>query len=266
MAKPHGRNLVARQPATMTIVVWNFLLVGCGTSIFCLAQTAQGADVVRNVESQRREFAISVDGTKRGTCTMQIRRRNDGTVRMRSESELRINFLVYRYNYNSAGTEVWKNGRLIAMENVADYNGTQYRVKAVAAGRSLQLTVDGKVSQMTPEAWVSSYWQSPEQLAPGELADRTTGDSGSAIPQEQRGVRFVSVIDSDQGRKLRGNLVRVGEETLTVAGEQKACTHFRITGDTHVDLWYDASGRLVQQDSTESRHRVRFELTEIAAE
>ncbi len=266
MARPHGRDFVVRRPAAMAIVAWNLIFLGIGTSIFCLGRTAQGADELRNVESQRREFTISIDGTKRGACTMQIRRRSDGTIQMRSEAELRINFLVYRYNYNSAGTEVWKNGRLIAMENVADYNGTQYRVKAASAGKSLRLTVDGTVSQMTPDAWVSSYWQTPERLASGELADRTAADPNSLVAQEQRGARFVSIIDSDQGRKLRGNLVRVGEETLTVVGEQKVCTHYRITGDAHVELWYDATGRLVREDSLESRHRVRFDLSEIVAE
>jgi hypothetical protein len=270
MARPHGRNFVVRRSAAMAIVAWSLIFLGCGTSVFCVGPTAQGADELRNIESQRREFTISVDGTKRGTCTMQIRRRSDGTIRMRSQAELRINFIVYRYNYNSAGTEVWKNGRLIAMENVADYNGTQYRVKADAVGKNLRLTVDGTVSQMTPDAWVSSYWQSPEQLALGELADRTAADPNSPTLPEQRGTRYVSIIDSDQGRKLRGHLVRVGEESLTVAGEQRACTHYRITGDAqgepHIELWYDATGRLVRQDSTESRHRVRFELSEIAAE
>ena len=125
-----------------------------------------------DVESQRREFAISIDGTKRGTCTMQIRRYDDGTISMRSEAEIRINYLVYRYNYTSAGTEIWKNGRLLAMQNVADYNGTQYRVKAVSTGRSLRLTVGDTVSQVPPDAWLSSYWQAPERLALAELADR----------------------------------------------------------------------------------------------
>ena len=266
MARPHGRNFVARRPVAVAIVAWHLIFVGYCNSIFSLGQAAQGADEPRNVESQKREFSISVDGTQRGTCTMQIRRRNDGTVWLQSEAELHINVIVYKYNYTSTGSEVWKNGRLIVMENVADYNGTQYRVKAAAAGKALQVTVDGNVSHMTPDAWVSSYWQTPDRLALGELADRTAGDPASLSPQESRAVRYLSILDSDQGRKLRGKLICVGEETLAVAGEQRACTHYQITGDVHVDLWYDASGRLVRQESLESRHRVRFELTAITAD
>ena len=266
MARPHGRNFVARRPVALAIVAWQLLFIGYGDAIVGLGRAAAGADERRTVESQRREFAISVDGTKRGSLTMQIRRRSDGTILLRSEAELHINVIVYKYAYNSTGSELWKNGRLIAMENVSDYNGTQYRVKAASVGKGLQVTVDGAVSHMTPDTWLSSYWQTPERLASGELADRTTGELASVIPQESRGERYLSILDSDQGHKLRGKLVRVGDETLAVAGEQRACTHYRITGDVHVDLWYDASGRLVRQESVESRHRVRFELSEIAAE
>jgi len=266
MAKARGRNFVARRVDSISVVTWSLFLLGYATTIFGLLAPAHGGEELRNVESQRREFAISIDGTKRGTCTMQIHRRNDGTVCVRSEAEIRINYLIYRYNYSSAGTEIWRNGRLLAMENVADYNGTQYRVKVASTGKSLQLTVDGTASQIAPDVWVSSYWQTPERLAQGEIADRTAADSNSPSAQEQAAVRFVSIIDSDQGKKLRGNVARIGEENLTVAGDQKVCTHYRITGDATVDLWYDASGRLVRQDSTESRHKVRFELSEIAAE
>jgi hypothetical protein len=266
MARPHGRTFIARRPVAVAIVAWQLLFIGYADSIFPMTQAAAGDNGRRTVESQRREFSISVDGTKRGSLTMQIRRRSDGSILLRSEAELHINVIVYKYAYNSAGSELWKNGRLIAMENVADYNGTQYRVKAATMGKGLRVTVDGVVSQMAPETWLSSYWQTPERLASGELADRTVGEPAAVIPQEIRGERYLSILDSDQGRKLTGKLVRVGDETLAVAGEQRACTHFRITGDVHVDLWYDASGRLVREESLESRHKVRFELSEIAAE
>jgi hypothetical protein len=219
------------------------------------APAARAAEPVRNIEAQRRQFAISVDGTNRGTCTMQIRRRSDGTTWMKSEAEIRINYLVYRYNYSSSGTEVWKNGRLLGFKNESDYNGTQYHVKAAANGNSLQVTVDGTVSKVPAEAWLSSYWQSPDHLTVGQVADR-----------DANGVRLVSIIDSDQGRLVHGKLARLGDETLNVAGEQKVCSHYRLAGDMSIDVWYDTSGRMVRQESLERRHKVRFELTEIAAE
>jgi Family of unknown function (DUF6134) len=263
MSLSHGRIVVARRAFQITAVASKFLVVGFAIIAVGLAGRAQAADAPQTIEAQKREFSISIDGTKRGTNTMQIRRLKDGTVWMRGESQIKINYLVYRYNYTSSGTEVWKDGRLLAMKNVADFNGTQYNVKARSNGKSIQLSVNGTMAQFAPDVWLSSYWQSPDQLAVG--SDRSTSDPNSLAAQNA-GNRFVSILDSDMGQKFNGTLARIGQETLAIAGEQKECTHFRVTGDKTIDLWYDATGRLVRQDSTERRHQVRFELTEISAE
>jgi hypothetical protein len=237
------------------IAVVPSLLMGLAGSIPGPATTACAAEPLRNIETQRREFSISIDGTKRGRSTMRIRRRSDGSTLVRSESEIRINYLVYRYNYTSSGAELWKDGRVVALQNSADFNGTRYHVKAVSNRKSLQLTVDGTVSEMPPDVWPSSYWQTPDKLPLADSATQAPGDP-----------RFVLILDCDQGRKLRSTLTKVGDETLAVAGEQKVCTHYRVTGDANLDFWYDPTGRLVRQDSVERGHQVRFELNEIAAD
>jgi hypothetical protein len=264
MAIPYSRNLVARRGASSATVAWSFCFTLAAIA-FGQSQTARGAEAPQTIESQKREFAILIDGTKRGTCTMQIRRLNDGTVWMRNESQIRINYLVYRYNYTSSGTEVWKNGRLLAMKNSADFNGTKYNVKARSNGKSIQLSVNGTVAQVAPDMWLSSYWQAPDQLAVGAASDRSIADPNSLAAQEQ-GNRFVSILDADKGEKWRCNLTRVGQETMAIGGEQKDCTHFHIGDDKNIELWYDSQGRLVRQDSTEQRHQVRFELSDIGAE
>ena len=265
MAIPHGRIFVARRAAHSAFVAWNFCLLGLGAIAFAHAQTACGAEAPQTVESQKREFAILIDGTKRGTCTMQIRRLSDGTVWMRGESQIRINYLVYRYNYTSNGTEVWKNGRLLAMKNSADFNGTKYNVKARSNGKSIQLSVNGTVSQVAPDMWLSSYWQAPDQ-ARSRWCSRPVERRSNSLAAQEQGNRFVPILDADKGEKWRCNLTRVGQETVVIGGEQKDCTHFHISGDKDIELWYDSQGRLVRQDSAEQRHQVRFELSEITAE
>lgn len=203
---------------------------------------------MREAERQTREFKVSVDGVQRGAYTMQIRRWSDGTISMHGENELRINLLIYKYHYTSAGTEVWKNGRLISLDNTADYNGKQYVLKAAATRRGLQLNADGAVSLVDPYVWVSSYWQIPERLTHVEQP------------------RDVDVLDSDQGHTLQVKLQRMGDETVMVAGARINATHYRMTGDAQVDLWYDLSGRLVWQESTERGHKVTFECVRIANE
>ncbi|HXY36759.1 MAG TPA: DUF6134 family protein, partial [Planctomycetaceae bacterium] len=71
---------------------------------------------------------------------------------------------------------------------------------------------------------------------------------------------------SDKGRCQIGKIQYVGQETLDVAEGRTPCTHYHLTGDAHVDLWFDASQRLVLEESQESGHKVRFELLSVTAE
>lgn len=244
-------------------------LVACAVILF-LAGTRVNAGTSdrREILSQTREFAVSVDGTKRGTCRMHIRNRDDGTVWVQSDAELRINVIVYKYNYSSAGTEVWKNGQLIGLDNTSNFNGTRYHVKAAGnPANGLQLDVDGEVSPLEQDVWVTSYWRIPERFAEALTDGRNAKNLGARVDRDGRLVYRVSLLDSDQGKRRHGRLKRIGNETLAIMGTQRTCTHYRITGDVQVDLWYDASGCLVQQESQESSsHTARLELVRIIEE
>ena len=76
----------------------------------------------------------------------------------------------------------------------------------------------------------------------------------------------VPLLDSDKGRKLHGELQRVGEETIVVAGDRLSCTHYQVTGDVQVDIWYDAHRRLVRQVSIDEGHKTVLELSKITNE
>ena len=240
-------------------------LTGWTIAVVCLTAASADAGEPRDVERQTREFKISVDGTARGSSTVQFRRRDDGTDSIQGESEVRVTVLAHRYAYKGAGSEVWQGGRLIAKDNSADYNGKRYLVKAISAPNGLQVTVNGVASQVDAEAWVTSYWQLPERLLlPGPTERTADATAAESRRPEKAESRIVTLLDSDRGRILRGELQCVGEDAVMVAGRPISCTHYRITGDVQVDVWYDASRRLVRQESLEWRHKTVLELTRIA--
>jgi hypothetical protein len=74
------------------------------------------------------------------------------------------------------------------------------------------------------------------------------------------------LLDSDKGLKLRGEVQYVGKEMMTVAGNRQSCTHYRVSGEVQVELWYDKSQRLVRQEGVDSGHKTLLELTRLAAE
>ena len=136
----------------------------------------------RDVERQVREFNISVDGKPCGSSTVRISRRDDNSVRIQGRSDVSVSILAHPYTYSSAGSEVWKNGRLIEKETTSNYNGKRYVVLASPAPDGMQVSVNGSKSKADAGLWVTSYWQLPERLelpATGvRTVEATTGKSG----------------------------------------------------------------------------------------
>jgi hypothetical protein len=73
----------------------------------------------------------------------------------------------------------------------------------------------------------------------------------------------VAIIDADTGHELNARILMVGQEQRTVAGSNQIVQHLRLQGKTVVDLWYDASGRLVRQEWLEEGHKTVLELARL---
>jgi len=242
--------------------------IAWGAILGMLWSNVSKGDEVREIERQTREFQVSVDGTERGRCTMRICRHDDGTEKVAVDATIRVDFLVYRYTYLCAGTEVWKNDRLVELENTADYNGTQYAVTARRVDEGLRVSVNGKTLHVAHDAWTTSYWRMPERLKSAEavLPDAVVTASASEPASGAASSRKISLLDSNRGRALRGELQRVGDETLRIAGKRVRCVHYRVRGDVQADLWYDGDCRLVRQNSLDDGHKTQLLLTKVAAE
>jgi hypothetical protein len=238
------------------------LIVRIAAALFTLSATTARAAEPREIAHESREFKVSVDGKGRGQCTIEISSRDDGSDHMHIEAALRFNYVVYEYRYSSKGTEVWKDGRLAWLENTADYNGTKYVIQARTDRTGLRVTVNDKTSQVEPDVWATSYWRLPDRLA--QIGETGVVPTGGRRPVRKGAALTIALLDSDKGVRLRGEVRRVGAEMLTIAGRKESCTHFKITGDVQVDLWYDADQRLVRQETVESGHKTVMELTRIA--
>jgi hypothetical protein len=241
--------------------------MSCWLAVSAALPTIARAAEPRALERETREFKVSVDGKGRGKCTIEITHCDDGTDRMHIDASLNFNYVVYEYRYSSVGTEIWKNGRLLRLENTASYNGTKYVVKASSKNDKLFVTVNDKTSSCEPDAWVTSYWRLPDRLVQLAAAGETgVIPAGGRRRAREEGTVTVPLLDSDKGQMLKGEVKCIGEESITVAGRKTRCTHYRISGDVQVNVWYDGDQRLVRQETVESGHKTVMELTRIVAE
>jgi hypothetical protein len=228
-----------------------------GRGLACLGAALVASSTARaqesepqDVEHETRVFRIFVDGTERGQCSMQIHHRADGTDWVGGNAGLLFNYYVYKYRFNSSGAAVFNDGRLLQMDRSANFNGTRYHVTASTTREGLSLDTNGRSSLNSPELWSTTCYKLPKRWE----------------AESSRGPRSVMILDADKGVRLLGRLERVGDETLDVAGEQKPCVHYRVTGDVDVHVWYDARLRLVRRQSVESGHKVLMDLMQITPE
>ncbi len=221
----------------------------------------------RELETETREFKVSVDGKERGRCTMTIHKREDGSEKLLIDSGLTLDFVVYVYRYHSTGSEVWKEGRLVELENTADLNKTRFRLLAKSTETGLRLSVDGKKSDFPADVWATSYWRIPDRLAFRD-ADEKSGviPAGGSKPVAGGKAKPVSLLDSDKGQRLKGDVKYIGAEMITIAGERQSCAHYRVSGEVQVDLWYDKAQRLARQQGVDSGHKTLLELIRLTAE
>jgi hypothetical protein len=194
-------------------------------------------------ERETRNYVVNVDGRDAGAGQLVIDTQDDGTTVVTGATDVKVRVLFFKYTYWYRGREVWKDRRLQTFESSSDDNGKHYAVNAAADSAGLRITVNGRTRRISGDAWTTSYWRLPD------LALRNGG---------------LLLLDADTGRDLAARLQNLGEQTVSVSGEALRATHYRLAGAVTVDLWFDATERMVRQDWVEDGHRTIIQLSRVS--
>jgi hypothetical protein len=195
-------------------------------------------------DAESRIFNVAVDGKKAGSYTMTISAEKDGVVTMTGQTEIKVKYVggLYTYRYSYSGEETWKEGRLQRFASRCNDDGKGFEVSAVSDGKELLLKVNGRESKAAVESWLTSYWRLPDAaLRKGDLP----------------------LIDADTGRPMTAKLKLVANEKLTLAGQEINCAHYRLSGGTEAELWFDAGERLIREEWMEDGHKTLLELSRL---
>jgi hypothetical protein len=211
-------------------------------SLACIGAMLLGAGGVHAADTETREFVVKVDGKPAGHANMTIQRQDDGTTIVSCDTDVRVKVLIKTYVYTCRTRETWKNGRLQQLASQCSDDGKQFQVSAAAQADGIHVRVNGREHITKTEAWVSSYWTLPD----AKLRDQV-----------------LAVVDADNGRDLQGRLQFLGEAQLNVAGHVQNVQHYRFNGPNRIELYYDASQRLVRQDWIEDGHPTALELSRV---
>ena len=188
-----------------------------------------------------REFDVLVDNKRAGTHRLSITSQGDVTT-TRIESDVKIDFVVYVYTFRFRAKEVWRADDLTQIEVRCEDGGKKTSLTAQADGPRCQVVLNGRKHATDRSALTTCYWRLP-----------------TAVDQQ----RAVSIFDVETGLTKSGTVERVGRVTLKVEDRPVACCHFKVTGPSPAELWFDEQDRLVRQTSVEEGHLTELRLKRI---
>ncbi|HEX3999447.1 MAG TPA: DUF6134 family protein [Pirellulales bacterium] len=192
-----------------------------------------------------REYDVLVKQSPVGKVSIRTAEHPDGTVVATTDTTVNARFFLVTYHYEYHGTEVWQNERLVRLDSRADDDGKKLAVTAITDARASRTDLPGGPPRSGPSlVMTSNYWRLPDQRL-------TAGD--------------FAIIDSDTGTLFTVKIQRLGTDTIAVDGQNIACEHFRVSGDTSAELWFDGKRRLIRQQTVEQGHLTEVRLVRIRA-
>ncbi len=162
-------------------------------------------------------FQVYRDGARLGHHKILFRREaEDLHVEIDIQLEVKLLFLTV-FSYSHRNYEVWRDGRLVAIDTETDDDGTTYWMR----GRSTTdgLVVDGSGGRFLAPADVmpTSYWN-------------------------PKTVEMSRLLDTQHGRLIEVEIAPAGVESVAFAGQPVEARRYSMTGDLTLDLWYTQQG------------------------
>ena len=184
-------------------------------AILCLAAPQAKA------EADARIFDIIRQGQTIGQLTQSLSTRPDGLTEVHIRISVKVTVFAFTaYQFEQTETEVWEGERLKSLISESDDNGERYKVASELIQGKLRTTVNGQTSDY-PEMPPASLWRPIPTVA-------------------------TLVLDPTDGKPTAISATETGWETITVKGKPLRTRHVIWGGELKRELWYDASGALVQ--------------------
>ena len=160
-------------------------------------------------------FQVLRDGAPMGRHDITFERVGEELhVKVAIDLEVTFAFLTL-FRYSHRNHEIWKDGRLLAIETETDDDGEAHWVRGRAEGDAFAVESSSGFFQLPADVIPTSYWH-PDTVKQSQLLD---SQHGRLLDLEMRPVVGASLPDAQR---------------------------FAVTGDLDLDLWYEATGELAK--------------------
>ena len=148
--------------------------------------------------------------------------RNGSEIKIEAESDLKVAFgplTVFQFEHQRR--ELWSDRELVESTAQTTKNGESFDIKITRQAEGYKRVVNGREDQLEDPVKVLALWH--DDLFKHEF--------------------FISPLED----KLYRLSVRfVGEERIEIGDQRIQARHYRMTGDSERELWYDEAGHLLK--------------------
>jgi len=197
----------------------------------------------QQAKTEQRVFRVKIEDREAGFYKQAITTYSEGTVDLVVQSDVNLKVLgVSMHQFAYRAQERWKEGRLLYLASASNKNGTKHTLMVTAENTRLKVKDNAQERWAAGDCWSTSYW---------------------LLPPADRRQKPMVYIDADSGQEYRVQWQALGKETVAVGQQKVACTHYKVTGETQADLWYDANDRLVRREMMREGRKTVVELISV---
>ncbi len=185
------------------------------------------------------EFDVLRKGKPFGTHRLEFSDRGDGQFSVTTDVDLDVGLgplSLFKYRLDSE--ELWDDGRLVQLTAKSNNDGRKGKVSAISNRDILSVDSTAFVGNIDTPIVPSSHWNI-EQIRSDRMISTETGE----------------ILDID--------VVEIGPDIVNVNGEPVDATHYRLTSDLIVDLWYDSQNRWVKLTFEARDQKIEYVLREL---
>lgn len=168
------------------------------------------------------DFTVLRKGKPFGQHVLSFEKSAAGQLQVTTDVDLRVKIgpiTAFRYRLDSV--ETWVDGALVALNGKTNNDGDKSSVEAAANGALLNVLGTEFQGDVAASIIPSSHWNRMQVY----------GDQ---------------MLSTESGKILDIDVENLGADVVQVGGAPVEATHYRLTSDMIVDLWYDEQSRWVK--------------------
>ena len=167
------------------------------------------------------DFTVLKDGSPIGHHHIDLEQNGDKQiVSIKTDILVKVAFIpVYRFEH--AGNEVWQNGKLISLHSKTNDDGDRHTLAVSSNDNHLDVVGDNISTPVEAGIIPASLW------------------NRDLVHQKV-------LLNTLTGKQMQVGVSDLGEDTVQSKNNPVKASHYKVTGDLQRELWYDATGTLIQ--------------------